>query len=190
MRTLLLKRPNPLSFPGVNPGFDPSHPAAQGITPVHGFSGVATGGAFTAVLIPSAIGSLGGTPVFAMDGLIGPSVDYSAPNSETTFTGFASVADANQTVAVIARFGTVGVSSQFAFSSFVGGGGGISLTVNRATVGNLGIRIGGSGGHTDIDSGIGGLSDNTPYLLIASATCGATSATINFLIKNLLTGSL
>jgi hypothetical protein len=65
-------RRNRLHYPtGVLAGFDPTHPAAQGITARHGCSFVASAGSFKDVLYPQRPTVTAGTISTGFDGIMG-----------------------------------------------------------------------------------------------------------------------
>ena len=70
----LIYQSNPLAFPGGAPGFDPTHPAAVGTI----VSLITSGGTFINLINGEAVTSTVGSPLLAMDGLIGPSVNDAA----------------------------------------------------------------------------------------------------------------
>src|SRR6266403_4040869 len=97
---LLLKRPSLLAYPGGNPGFDPSHPAAQNnllcatalrngnfINLAPGFSGS---------------GTIGGSASGTID-TIGPAFAGGSPNTVTIAPAAALAANAPLTLAAIVR---------------------------------------------------------------------------------------
>lgn len=71
--SIILPSSNPFAFPARAPGFDPTHPAAQNMTPTKGASVVCLGGSnLTSLLTGAPLAVSGGTPITAM-GEIGPS---------------------------------------------------------------------------------------------------------------------
>jgi len=163
-----------LDFPQGNaPGFDPSHPAAQGISGVHGFSGVATGNGF-ANLITGKAGtySLGANGSF-INGIIGPALNWSvaAQPQYISFPG-TTINDTKVTLATIGLCtggGAVGVATDF------NGGGGWVLTYGSLLAPNAGNSASG----LTLPTGV-------PFFLVASQL---SAAAVNFVFVNLATGA-
>lgn len=174
---------NPLAFPGGAPGFDPMHPAARGISLGHGFSGVASTGGFQSLLngLPATIA---GTPSAAILSSIGSCTYMGAlSTNKLSFAGQSTATDVNATLAVVVMLSSLATASGFFETSGTNAGWRI---VARSSTGTFGMT---AGGVSDFNSNIT-LSINVPYFVVASTKGGTSGTVVNYLVKNLLTGSV
>lgn len=78
----LLRLSNPFVYPGINPGFDPSHNASGKAV----FSGISAPNGFQSLLTPSLAKTITGTVTYKIDPSIGPAAFCSAATSEINYT--------------------------------------------------------------------------------------------------------
>ncbi len=170
-----------LAYPaGRVPGFDSTHPAAVGMSPGHGFSGVAMSGAFPDLLKPLR-GSVTGTVTFGMDGAIGPTINMSDASNNYIYSGYSTIVDTRATFAAIVNTTSIVTS-------------GTTKGIITTSSGNTGIylshkdsllRAGIFPANTSIDSTIALLA-NTPFFIAVSIDY---SVGAYFLMRNLKIGS-
>jgi hypothetical protein len=172
---LALQR-NPLDFPcGLAPGFDPTHVAA--VNPILSMIAL-TGGAVN--IMTGVPGVNLGAPTSVINGSIGPATLYVA-NADTTHfpvptTNFQAITMAviiMPTAIAAVRQSLIQLSSANSgwhfYLGIPGGGGNVAVANDGATERMSGLF----------------LSANVPYFVVLSAN----TATANFLVKNLQTGS-
>src|SRR4051812_30138987 len=116
-RRKIIARPSgPFAYPGIAPGFDPSHVAAQNIR----FSGAAASNGFASILT-GAPSSLLGVPTNKIIGLIGPTRVYTSVQGDR-FTGQNPALDDACTLGAI-FFGTTASSVGFISTAALSNGG-------------------------------------------------------------------
>lgn len=174
---LLLKRPNLLAYPGGNPGFNPSHVAANGISGRRGFSGVASGAGMISLLTGKPA-SLASTFTGSIGGLIGPGVSSTSATSKMTFTG---AVGPEQKVTIASIFTWVAGHDGTLFSSSSGQNQQPAVYINGTT------NVFEAYGVTNVLSSGLVVTAGVPYLGIVSFNAGGSSY---FLLKNLLTGQV
>lgn len=179
----LLRPYNPLVYPGgrARPGFDPSHPAAQGISNGHGISAVASGNTFINLLSGRHGNTGGGGANAGINGYIGPSVVNTA-GSFVQFTGNSTVLDNAGTLAGI-FFPTSlgGGGSPYAFMASSTATSGIELAVLSTGA----IRL--YAGSGSVTSTMTPITVNTPWFILASMNAGTL---FTFAATNLATGQI
>jgi hypothetical protein len=169
-RIIPLRRQSPLAFPGVMPGFDPTHPAAgTGGTRYSIVSGPGTGS--RNLLNPSGKPTNSTAPTAAIDPVMGPVLV--ATGSDIRYPSVA-IQDSTATVMAICS-----ISSLAAQNDIIGGRQG-GFTLGVKTTGALTLFNNNTG--DAVSSLI--LSTGIPYFLAASTN--ATS--VSFVVVNLLTG--
>lgn len=178
-----LAKQNPFAFPNRRPGFDPSHPAAKGISPGVGFSAVAHSQGLVNLLtgkpptlgvsaVPNVIDSLG--PCFA------PTAATS--NVGATFSGQRNGSDANAWVfaGIVRPTSTNSVE----LISAEDGSADFHVRVNATT----GLDFEGASGGAIVSTAIN-IVANTPYFVAVSGI-STGSNNIFFLAVNLNTGAI
>lgn len=167
-------RPSPLAYPGSRPGFDPSHPAAQGIVKNRGFSLVSSGANFISLLSGQPLtvtGSLTSTPL-----AIGPTTTNNATSGDyATLSGQSTTSMPNQTLATVIQFSAASqtYAGVFGFSNYAFG----------TASGNSHFGAYFTGG---LDTGISA-ADNIPYFYALSIEGGAS---YNAVVVNLSNGKV
>lgn len=171
---LFLPNSNPLAYPcGVAPGFDPTHPAANGNVV---YSCIASGGGLFNIT-RARRGTIGGSPTAGITS-IGPATNYPAGATTTlALTGIASPTGA--TLASI--FFT---PSSFATARTIMYNSG-KTGFRILTTGTLAAIINNNAGGNQNSSLI--LSASTPYF---AAVSFANASTCNYVLANLATGQI
>ena len=173
-RALIVPR-NPLTFPGRAPGFNPSHPAAKGILPGFGFSGVASGANFINLLTGAPL-----TPAVAVDisakifGSIGPAVVFNNNDSVVESLGNAVKNPLSCTMAVVFICNTLANTSLLLSTMNSGGGGNGGYIFFIDTNNKINCSIPGG---TNITSAAA-ITNNIPYFALGSSNSGATNIVI------------
>lgn len=177
-----LRNPNPLGFPGgILPGFDASHPASQGISSGHGFSGIANTGFIS---LPSGkAGTKNGTPTAATR-LIGPTQLINSGTLSYTFTGQSTANDTSFTIGTIVEYTAVG-SNSFSFTSSGSASTGIEFGLVTTTV--LGFTFPGGGNQVTWTLPIT-LANSVPYFMAMSASKSGSNFLWTGVLVNLATG--
>lgn len=171
-------RPNPLAFPGGNPGIDISHPAAATLR----FACVATASNFLRIAPTITTPTLTATaPTFRIDGGLGPvGVFTGAQNTNAVaFAGNPTATDSVATIAAIFRFATnSGTACPIATSNTTA-----AYAINISTTPNIQSICPGTGGgtFTTLTPTAG-----EPYFVAISAITGNEIA----VMKNLRTGQI
>jgi hypothetical protein len=174
---LSLTRPT-LAFPsGFAPGFNPSHPAAKGMSPNYGVSAIALPtGNFVNLLtgIPATIPSTVGLQN-ALLSSIGPCSGQSIQGDAGVFeiTGQGTATPTGLTMALIAQFGALGGGSIFLQSA-------ASVSILEGITSGSNILFAGATPSPTIT-----YAANTPYFIAASASSAGTA---NVLVLNLSNG--
>jgi hypothetical protein len=162
----------------MQPGFDPSHVAAQGISTGNGFSGISTSNGFIS-LLTGLPGSDGGVQTRKLDGIIGRASNY-VSGGYSNFAGQSSAAPSSSgTIAGVFRVNALS-SIGVIFSSTGAGSGGYSLGYNTTT-GNPYVFAQGAG---QAISGLA-MAAGIPYFLAASFSLSKT----NFVLVSLNNGA-
>lgn len=174
-RSLLLKRPNPLAYPGGTPGFDPSHPMSNGLA----MSAVSTGGNFVS-LQTGKPGTIGGSPS-AFIGTVGKGTKFTT-NANVTFPAPTVLPTVFTVAAIFELDGVTGNPTQQLINNVAGGGMGLALD------GAGHLSFGGAGGavFTFPPTSGASLPFGIPFFFVASFAPSAASAT--GVLVNLLTG--
>lgn len=123
-------RPNPLIYPARHkPGFDPTHPVANSVR----LSAVASGSNFVNLLSGKA-GTISGTPVSAISGVIGPSTNIGAgvSSDRVTFSGM-PIASSAMTMAAIMIGAVPGGTNPAIFSNTSSSSSGYIFYQNNGT---------------------------------------------------------
>lgn len=172
----ILSRYPPLAYPaGRVPGFDPTHPAAEGCA----FSGIAaSGGGFINVLNGNP-GTQGGSPSAVIDGNIGRASLYSGSNDNSNFV-VPILSITSCSIAAILRI--VSISGNNAFII----GNNSTTLVYVASTGV--VDIFGIGNSVTASSGIA-LSAGVPYFVAGSVVNGSGNPA-SFVVVNLKTGQI
>ena len=170
---------NKLAYPaGVQPGFDPTHVAAKGMSKGNGASGVAMGSGFVSVLWSSYTNTSVSKAIF---GGVGPAITYPGA-AITNSTGQLSSSTAALTCGAIIQVpASYSSGSYYSILSTVDSTG--TLFVLHSGVSNAPTLLLYSNGMTSAFS----LSVGTPYFVAASALIGGST---NFVAVNLNNGSV
>jgi hypothetical protein len=174
-RGLLLGRPNAFSFPGGNPGFDPSHIAAKNV-----WVSVVSAGGNLVNLLKAGVPTVAGSPTGVMDGAIGRATNFNTTTSAITVPSYTTTPPA-VTFAGIFRTGTLAT-----FNPVLATGSntaGFALYLSRS--GQVAIDCYGGG---TVYGPAGSLANNTPYFIAGSFNL--TTLVGNFVVVNLLTGAI
>lgn len=187
MRGLLLKRPNPLAFPGGSPGFDPSHLAALGCK-----MSIVNFGAAAVNLVngqSSATANVPPNPV--MDGVVGPALNFPGanPNGIRFATGGTGTQDTVITYAAIVRVSPNGVGSNALMTNSTDSSNGSTFALANSS--NIQINFNGS---ASPQFGGFNLLAGQPYFIALSGNNGgnpsSTSWVFNIIVKHLVTGQV
>lgn len=179
----LLRRPSPFAYPGGLPGFDPSHPAAQGMTPGHAFSGIANSGFIN--LLTRKAGTKVSTPAPAIIGSVGPSQLFSGGTQSFTFAGQSTKNDVSFTVAAIVQFTAVTTNTYF-FSSSGAASTGFALGLSTVSL----ISLAFPGGGTGLSIASPTFTNGIPFFIAVSATQVGSNFIWNYAIVNLQSGQI
>jgi hypothetical protein len=176
---------NKLIYPaGATPGFDPTHPAAQGIVSGHGFAGVASNNGF-ANLVNGARGTLNTSPTSGIIGAIGPGLLCDSGNKSATFAGNLAANDTAFTVAGIVQHTSIGGNFYLLSNTGTTGKG---FYFGHSSSSQISFTFNG-GGSTLGTPGLA-YAANTPYFIAASAIQSGANYIFHSAIKNLLTGAI
>lgn len=166
-----LLRGNRLAFPNRNPGFDPTHPAANGMANGYGASVIAASGNLIE-LLSGAVCSLGSSASAATVNL-GPTVKFASSGSACSLAGRkASGTAATITFAAIIQFVSLGSSYQTLITGLNSSGNLVFSVDNSSAIVYLGANVGG----ITISAGI-------PYFLAFSVS-GNSFAQVALNLKN------
>lgn len=171
------------SYPaGRSPGFDPTHPAAQGISPGHGVSFLPASGQlrFNSLLTGAATSNAVGTNTSAMT-QIGWVVGNASGN-QFLLSGQAAV---NETAITLAGFlfATTLASAPDIVGQATGPRG---LTISVASTGKLQFNL---GGVVTVTTTMAPVVVNVPFFMVASWFSGSTN-NIFWTVTNLNTGQI
>lgn len=174
-------RNNLLAYPaGVQPGFDPNHPAARGMSSGNGVSLICQNGSAVNLLNGNRATIGGGVPGEAINGVIGPATTFgSAAADGLEFTSQALTNSGKGTWGAIVQLAGV-VSGQY--QCIIGNLGSGMLLLDR-TSHNLEVYVGAA--YTNTSTLALGL--NVPYFIAASYF---NSSSMMFLLLNLSNGNL
>lgn len=187
---------SPLAFPcGVAPGFDPTHPAAQGCF----LSAIASGGSFVS-LLNGGVGSVvaGGSPALptpAIYGNGGPATGFSLASlaTETSYVSFPT-SPANSRVVTFAGVATTVVSAVvngggFASTNLTGSGSAAGFALSQqfstSTSQLLSLHAPGVGA---FPSSSFAMASGVPYFFFASGN--SLTGVCNYVLLDLTTGIL
>lgn len=169
----LVYRRNPLIFPGRQPGFDPSHPAAAGMAGGQSLSLIPSGASFIDLLSGKAC-SVNGSPTPGSYGGMGPTV-YSASSSNNCSITLVASPTTSRTVAgicsVVSFAAGTNFNNIFGYSNYAFGfdeSGLVGAYLNGFTGAALQATI------------------NTPYFVAYSFNSGV----LNAVLSNLATGQV
>lgn len=169
---------NKLAFPtGFAPGFNPNH-ISIGTTGLVRLSCVCMGNANMVSIMSGQIGTLTGTPTFAMHKTIGPSLVTSSGGASAAFSPGPSTTDTNYTIACIFY-----ITSQGSFNILCLNNNGPSPDFFVDSTSPFNLRLQASGNTLSSIP----VSLNTPYFCAVS---NSGSTTANFLLLNLATGAV
>lgn len=171
-----------LSLPaGLRPRFNPRHPAAVGIAPAHGFSGISRSNTFIN-LLNGAVGTVVSTPTASIFGRIGPCTYYpTATTASSTFSGQSTAADSQGTVAAIFQPATVVASTTCLFYTSGGATSGMGIGMS-STSKLIFLCLGGTNATSTI-----GIAAGVPYFFAAS---NQPSGSCYFVLTRLDNGSI
>jgi hypothetical protein len=157
-RTLI--RSNLKFFPGTKAGFDPSHPASQGLiiatVPIGGnHRNIATG----------TVGTLTGTPAAQIIGNVGPAVACSGTN-RAAFTITGSAVTPSTLAAIFFWSGTNAATQDICGSAASSGGNGVDLSMNASGVPAMRFFA------TQVATTLPALVANHSYFMVMSGVSG------------------
>lgn len=171
---LILRQP-PLIYRAGRPGFDPSHPASNGIR----FSGISVGKNFNNLLSVPPTGTASGTSS-VVDGLIGLATKFSGSNHFVKFTGQSTANDQAATVGCIFRFNTLS-GTPVLFANAATTATGYALQINSSGAAFFYNNASGTTGASSFD-----LAAGNAYFIGASFN----SSVANFVLANLQNGQV
>ena len=175
---LILPRRNLLTYPsGVPPGFDPTHPAAKGIS----FSVIPSfgGGNLTNIIARPTAGTLTVTPTYSVQSIIGPAINFTSTQKISTSTATVA-ANIGGTVAAIVSFTSFAAAVQW----WGNNNNATSLQLSNATT----MIVTGNSATLNVTMGWT-MAVNTPYFIVVSGQNSGVKP-LNIVMVNLATGQL